>query len=57
MLAEAVIIAVAEVIKAITELAKVMIEGQSPEQRAKMWQWYIDDVERWRSLLGLDKPK
>ena len=54
---EGVIIAVTALVTAITELAKVMIEGQSPEQRAKMWQWYIDDVERWRSLIGLDKPK
>lgn len=54
---EAIIVAVTELVTAITELAKVMIEGQTPEQRAKIWQWYIDDVERWRNLLGLDKPK
>ncbi len=55
MLAEAVIIAVAEVIKAITELTKTVIEGQTPEQRKVMWDWYIQDVTAWRKLIGLEK--
>lgn len=32
------------------------MKGQTPEQRAKMWDWYIKDVESWRKALGIDKP-
>lgn len=30
------------------------MEGQTPEQRATMWGWYIKDVEALRKLLHLD---
>lgn len=31
------------------------MKGQTPEQREKMWQWYIDDMILWRKNLGLEK--
>jgi hypothetical protein len=46
--------ALANLITALTNLVKVVIEGQTPEQRKVMWDWYIADVERWRKLFKLD---
>jgi len=36
------------------EIVKLAMEGQSIEQRQKMWEWYIQDVAFWRKLLKLD---
>ncbi len=41
-------------IELLLEIVKLAMEGQTPEQRAKMWDWYIADVERWRRLLKLE---
>lgn len=30
------------------------MKGQTPEQRAKMWDWYVSDVEKWRKFLKID---
>jgi hypothetical protein len=30
------------------------MEGQTPEQKKQMWDWYIADVTRWRKLLKLE---
>jgi hypothetical protein len=38
-----------------TEALKVvekLIEGQTPEQKAKLWEMYIADVEAWRKFWG-----
>jgi len=51
---EAAIIAVSEVVKAVTELVKVVIASQTPDQQKIMWDWYIADVTAWRKLIGLD---
>lgn len=52
---EAVIVAVAEVIKEVTSLVKAIIASQTPEQQKIMWDWYIQDVTAWRKLIGLEK--
>jgi hypothetical protein len=36
------------------EIVLEAMRGQTPEQKEKMWQWYIDDVERWRKILKLN---
>lgn len=45
----------------IIELAERIVllamEGQTPEQRAKMWGWWIEDVEKFREFIkGLKVP-
>jgi hypothetical protein len=30
------------------------MEGQTPEQKKQLWDWYIKDVEFWRKLLKID---
>jgi len=40
--------------KAIAEMITELAKGQTPEQRAKFWEWFEHDQERWRKLLKLD---
>lgn len=40
--------------KSVVEMVTQMIEGQSPEQKAKIWEWFIEDQARWRRWLHLD---
>jgi hypothetical protein len=49
------ITAVTNLITALTRLLTVAIEGQTPEQRKQMWDWYIADVRWWRKLFKLDE--
>lgn len=44
----------ANLIAALTKLVTVIVEGQTPEQRKVMWDWYIADVAKWRKLFKLD---
>ena len=46
--------AFAELATAITNLAMEMIKGQTPEQKAIIWEWYIADQKRWRAFFKLD---
>lgn len=39
--------------KALAEMVTAMVQGQSPEQKQKIWDWYIADQERWRKWLHL----
>jgi len=48
------ITAAANLITEITKLVTVIIEGQTPEQRQQIWQWYIEDRERIRKWFKLD---
>lgn len=43
----------AEVVTAIANLATEAIRGQTPEQRAQIWAWYIEDAKFWRKLFGI----
>jgi hypothetical protein len=42
------------VIELLLEVALEAMRGQTPEQKKVMWDWYIEDVSRWRKLLKLD---
>ena len=44
------------IIVGVLKVVELAMEGQTPEQRSKMWDWYIRDVERWRAFLKLDAP-
>jgi hypothetical protein len=52
---EVVLLAFFEFGTALLNVIKLGMEGQSPEQREKMWQWYVTDIERMRTWLKLDK--
>ena len=39
------------IIELTLRIVLLAMESQTPEQRAKMWDWYITDVERWRTFL------
>ena len=42
------------VIELLLEIVLEAMRGQTPEQRAQMWQWYIEDMKWWRALLDDD---
>lgn len=42
------------VIELLLKIVLTAMEGQSAEQRAKMWEWYITDMERVRKWMKLD---
>jgi hypothetical protein len=44
-----------QIIVLILQIVLEAMRGQNEEQRAKMWDWYIKDVERWRKILKLDQ--
>ena len=43
------------IVELLLRIVVLAMEGQSQEQREKMWEWYIADVARWRKLLKLDE--
>jgi len=45
------------IIELLLEIVKLAMEGQSPAQREKMWDWYIQDVTWWRTKLKIDAPE
>ena len=45
--------AAANLITALTKLVTVVMEGQTPEQRKQLWDWYLEDVKAWRKLFHL----
>lgn len=40
---------------ALIGLITKVIDGQPPEVKARLWEWYIKDMEGWRALWGLSK--
>lgn len=48
------ITAAANLITALTKLVTVVMEGQTPEQRKQLWDWYLADVAWWRKKLKID---
>jgi len=47
--------ALINLVTALTKLITTITEGQTPEQKKIMWDWYIKDVEFWRKLLKIDQ--
>jgi hypothetical protein len=47
--------AYANLLTALLNFLTEATRGQSVEQKAKMWEWFITDTERWRRWLKLDK--
>ena len=48
------ITAFAQVVIAITNMVTKIVEGQTPEQKKQLWDWYIADVARWRKFFKVD---
>ena len=46
--------AAALAVKAIAEMVTEIVRGQPPEVKAKIWDWWVADMERWRKLLKLE---
>lgn len=40
--------------KAVAEMITEIVKGQTPEQKAKIWDWWIADQTRWRKLFKID---
>lgn len=43
------------IVELVLRIVLAAMEGQSPEQKKQMWDWYIEDVKFWRRLLKLDE--
>jgi len=46
--------AVALAVKALAEMVTEIVKGQPPELKAKMWEWYVKDMETWRKFWKVD---
>lgn len=42
------------IVELVLRIILLAMEGQTPEQRAKMWDMYIRDVEAWRKFLRIE---
>ena len=51
----AIVIPGERIIELALEIVLEAMKGQTAEQRAQMWDWYIKDVSKWRKFLGIDK--
>lgn len=40
----------------LTELAILIAQGQPPEVKKQIWEWWIEDVRWWRKALKIE-PK
>ena len=38
----------------ILRVVELAMEGQTPEQRRQLWDWYIADIQWWRKALKID---
>ena len=47
--------ALTNLVTELTKLVSVIVEGQTPEQRKQMWDWYIKDVAFWRKAFKIDQ--
>lgn len=36
------------------KLISKMIDTQPPEVQKQLWEWYVEDMRRWRKLLHID---
>ncbi len=43
--------------KAIAEMITEIVKGQTPDQRAQVWAWFIADQARWRAFFKIPDVK
>lgn len=41
----------------LAELCIVIAEGQPPEVKKQVWEWWIEDVKAWRKVFKIEPPK
>lgn len=46
----------AQAVTAVATMITTLAEGATPEQKAQMFAWYIQDVGWWRKFFHLDPP-
>ncbi len=44
-----------QLVVALTNLAIAMAEGQTPEQKKIIWDWWIKDITFWRKFFKIDQ--
>lgn len=49
--------AFAQMVKAVAEMITEIVRGQPMELRARAWERWERDTERWRKLFKLDEDK
>lgn len=37
----------------LTKLVSTIVEGQPPEVRKQLWEWYVQDIKFWRKLFKI----
>ena len=42
------------VLKVIGDIVLEAMQGQTPEQKKQMWEWYIEDMKWWRNKLKIE---
>jgi hypothetical protein len=42
------------ILELLLKIVLVAMEGQTPAQREKMWEWHIETIEWWRKALKID---
>jgi hypothetical protein len=47
--------AFAAMITSICQMVTAIVEGQPPEVKKQLWEWYVKDVEAWRKFWGVEK--
>ena len=45
------ITAVANAIQAVAEMVTEISQGQPPDVKKQMWEWWVEDIAWWRGLL------
>lgn len=44
-----------KVIELILEIVLETMKGQNTEQRKQIWDWYVEDMKRWRKIFKMDE--
>lgn len=42
------------IVELVLEIVLEAMRGQTPEQKAQMWDWHIENVKAWRKFWGVD---
>lgn len=40
--------------RSLVDLTKAVVDGQPPEVKKQLWDWYVNDVRQLRKLFGLE---
>lgn len=45
-----------QVVIAVCTMITAIVEGQTPEQKAQVWAWFLEDQARLRKFFKIDTP-